>query len=373
MKKRYNKIIAVALSLFVVLSTCLFLFSEKQIFSENENRYFQPFPKLTFNSLKKGEYTAKLQNYVADHFYNRNQFMNIKTNYEKLIGKKDIGGVYLAQDNYLIEKYERPLNSDAIIKSLNNFYHSLNYINMNLMLVPTSITINQDKLPKLVKPFNQLDHMNYIYRHIKFNTIDVSQTLIDNNQNYQMFYYLDHHWTTYAAYFSYLELMKQNLMEPIPLTDFEIKEVSSDFKGTLYSKSNDYNRNPDKIHLFLYDKYNYQVNYVSSKIIKDSFYEMEHLKKKDKYAAFLDNNHPLIVITNQNIKTNLEIVIIKDSYANNFIPFVANHFKKVHVIDPRFYKLSITDYIKENKNIKDVLFLYNLNTIDSDNGIVTIN
>ena len=48
------------------------------------------------------------------------------------------------------------------------------------------------------------------------------------------------------------------------------------------------------------------------------------IDKKDKYALFLDNNHPLIVVTNNDIDTDREIVVIKDSYANSFIPFLIN-------------------------------------------------
>ncbi len=64
-------------------------------------------------------------------------------------------------------------------------------------------------------------------------------------------------------------------------------------------------------------------------------------------------------------------MIIKDSYANSIVPFLINHYEKIHVIDPRFYKLSISSYIEENK-IKDVLFLYNMNTIDTDLGILSV-
>ena len=64
--------------------------------------------------------------------------------------------------------------------------------------------------------------------------------------------------------------------------------------------------------------------------------------------------------------------LIKDSYANSFIPFLIQHYEKVHVIDPRFYKDSSQEYIRSNDSIRDLLFLYNMNTIDSDIGILTI-
>jgi len=77
----------------------------------------------------------------------------------------------------------------------------------------------------------------------------------------------------------------------------------------------------------------------------------------------------LIQITNE--EGNDEILVIKDSYANSFIPFLTNHYNKVHVIDLRFYNTSITEYIKEN-NIENVLFLYNIQGIDEDLGIYRI-
>jgi len=373
MKELYNRIIAILISIFIMVFSLLFIFSDKKVFSENENRYLQTFPKLTMKNLKDGSYTSKLQGYLSDHFIGRDTFMSIKTSYEKISGKKEINEVYLAKDNYLIEKYHKAVNNDKIIASLNNLYHELNYINMNLMLVPTSITINKDKLPKNAVTNNQLDTIKYIYDNIEFNTIDIYSTLMEHNKKYQMFYYLDHHWTTYAAYYAYQVYCDNNLLESIPIYEFDVKEVTDDFNGTLYSKSNDYSRKSDAITLFLYDKYTYSVNYVSKDIIKDSLYEMDYLNTKDKYSVFLDNNHPLVVVTNNEVNTKLEIAVIKDSYANSMIPFLANHYKKVHIIDPRFYKLSIAEYIKDKPNIKDMLILYNINTIDEDNGIVTIN
>ena len=100
-------------------------------------------------------------------------------------------------------------------------------------------------------------------------------------------------------------------------------------------------------------------------------YEESYLSKKDKYSYFLDNNHYFIEITNNEISTNEELLVIKDSYANAFIPFLVGNYKKIYVIDPRYYKKSISEYIQQKK-IKNVLFLYNIKTIDNDLGIISI-
>lgn len=371
MKTLYNKIIALFISLFIIIFALIFLFSKSKEFSENENRYLQTKPKFSFSSLVKGQYIEKLEDYFADQFPYRDSFMSIKTSFDKLLGKKDINGVYLCKDDYLIEKYETPVNSDKIIKVLNAFYQNINYVNLNLMLVPTSISINSDLLPNNVSS-NELEELEKIYSNITYNTINLYDTLKKQNKYYQMFYRTDHHWTSYGAYYAYLEYAKANNIDYLSLNSFDIEEVTNDFYGTLYSKSNDYTKKADNIYIFKTEGEDYQVEYLDNGKVTDTLYEMSYLKKKDKYAMFLDNNHSLIVVTNNNIKDNSEIIVIKDSYANSFVPFLARHFKKVHIVDPRYYQDSISEYIKENKNIKDALILYNMNTLDSDLGILTI-
>ena len=152
---------------------------------------------------------------------------------------------------------------------------------------------------------------------------------------------------------------------------FQIQHISELKKCSLslYSKVFTTNQEKDKIHKINLKDIDFTVNY--SDKTTNSLYEESYLKEKDKYSYFLNTNKPLIEITNNKIKSNEEILIIKDSFANSFIPMLANHYKKVHVIDPRYYNLAISDYIKEH-NLKNVLLLYNINNIDTDTGILKL-
>lgn len=364
MKKNFLSIFIIVFVLGFALS---FVFLPKKEFSENENRYLEKFPKFSFDNLLSGKYIEGLENYLADHFPLRDTFMSIKTKYQLLIRQKLINGVYVGKDEYLFQKYEAPVNTDKLINKLNEFY-SNNNINMNIMLVPSSGVINKDKLPNNVSFDLQLETIKYIYDNLKFNGIDVTNSLIEGSKNYEMYYRLDHHWTTYGAYYAYLEFCKSNNIEPLELDSFRHITITNSFNGTLYSKANIYSYKPDKIDIFLNDS-KLNVNYVASNRITDTLYEDKHLNTKDKYAYFLDGNHPVIQIANEEQEG--EILIIKDSYANSFIPFLTNHYNKIHVIDLRFYNGSVTEYIKENK-IDNVLFLYNIQGIDNDTGIYKI-
>jgi hypothetical protein len=68
------------------------------------------------------------------------------------------------------------------------------------------------------------------------------------------------------------------------------------------------------------------------------------------------------------VKSVGNLLLVKDSYANSFIPFLAQHYKKIVVVDPRYFYDDINDIIKAN-NISQVLFLYNGNTFFTDDSL----
>lgn len=369
---KYKKIMASIMTVIILLFTIVFFVKKDVNFSENENRYLSKFPKFNFNDLINDKYISKLEDYFKDQFPNRDFFIRVNSMTNVISLKKEINGVYIGKDNYLIEKYDTPANYDKVISVLNDFYNNNSDINFNLMIVPTSIEINKDKLPKYVDSNNEYENIKYIYSNINFDYIDVYDTLLEHNSKYQMFYYLDHHWTTYGAYYGYVEYAKKMGFTPYDMNRFNITEVTNNFNGTLYSKTGIYNRDSDSIYVFDYPN-DITVNYVDTGVISDTMYDYSYLDKKDKYSLFLDNNHSLIVIdNNDNIDTDKEIIVIKDSYANSLVPFLVNHYKKVHIIDPRYYNMTISDYINDNPNIKNGLILYHASVIDTDVGIMGI-
>ncbi|MEG2322225.1 MAG: DHHW family protein [Bacilli bacterium] len=358
------KITSILICLFVLGFSIFFMFNPKKEFSSNENRYLEKWPKYSFSNLEDGSYIKKVESYLTDHFIFRDNFMGIKTSYQQLIGLKKINNVYLGQD-YLIEDFSKPINTDKFIDKLNSFYLNNKDIKMNLMLVPNSISINSSKLPFLATSYDQKGLITDIYDKVNFDSINVYDTIYDANRNNQMYYRLDHHWTSTGAYLAYLEYCKANGLEPN--LNYKIKTVTDDFNGTLYSKANIYNMKADHIDIY---EYNNNLNVIYNDHTTNSLYEEKYLSVKDKYSYFLDNNHALIKIINKDVKTS-KLLVIKDSYANSFIPFLVNNYEEVHVIDPRYYNMSISDYIKENK-IDNVLFLYNLTSIDNNTGVFNL-
>lgn len=365
-----RKLPVVIICILVLVFSAWLCIGKKKEFSEQENRYLSSFPELSWESLKEGEYTADLESYLTDHFPLRDFFMGIRTGFELAAGNREINDVYIADDGYLIEKYQKPQNTEKIIRAFKGLKESVKEAEVYLMLVPTASVIYNDKLPKGAPVNSQLETMQTIYEEASCKPVYVRDALEFYKEGTEpLFYHTDHHWTSFGAYTAYQEFCRAKGFKAVELDSLEKKIVTEEFKGTVYSKVNDYMHEGDEITIYENPALKLTVNYTDTGEVSDSLYNYEYLEKKDKYSFFLNNIHPLTEITNETASTEEELVLVKDSYANCMVPFLVNHYRKIYVVDPRYYKQSVSELVNANPAVKDVLLLYNMNTIDTDLGI----
>jgi hypothetical protein len=97
---------------------------------------------------------------------------------------------------------------------------------------------------------------------------------------------------------------------------------------------------------------------------------MGNLTKKDKYTVFFNGNHGLIRITTDNTEGR-RLLIVKDSYANSLIPLLTSHFSEIDVIDLRYYDGDVLK-LTEDRQIHDMLILYNITTFFEDPSIKSL-
>lgn len=363
---------ALIIALPVIVLDLLFLASPKKEFSENENRYLASFPKITAESISSGDFTAELNHWLSDHFPFRDGFMNLKTQAELLEGRKEINGIFIGRDGYLIEPYQKPEHPEKTIRCLKGFYEALpEAVETRLMLVPTAVWTLTDKLPTHAPVKDEREDAETIVRETGIQAVDCFTALKEaaEETDAQLYYKSDHHWTTYGAYCGYRAYCESAGITPLPLSSWEAETVTEEFLGTIYSKVNDYSMQGDSIVSFSHPEDKLTVLYEDTGKESKSLYDPEYLSKKDKYSYFLSNLHPFIMVTNEAAETERALVVIKDSYANSMVPFLAHHFKKVCIFDTRYYKTGPSYFIKEHPEVTDVLILYNINTLDTDPGI----
>lgn len=364
----------------VLALTAAFFVSPTKTFSENENRWLAHFPALSRESLLSGQYMTDIGTYLSDHFPFRDFFMGLKTQTELAEGCREIGGVYIADDGYLIERYEKPVNTEKIGEILHTFAGKIEALgkerehglNLRLMLVPTASCILSDLVADDAPGYDQTETMERLYELSGIRAVDCSPFLRKAREDGQIYYRLDHHWTTFGAYAGYLAFCQEMGFQPVPLEEMKSRTVTSDFKGTIYSKVNDYTAAGDAITIYENPADRLIVDYTDTGETSESLYNLDYLDQKDQYSLFLDNLHSLIEITNETAETDRELVLLKDSYANCMVPFLVRHFRKIYVFDTRSYRLGPSAFISEHPGVTDILILYNMNTLDSDLGIRAI-
>lgn len=351
------------------LSACLLIMPKKE-FSENENRYLEKMPELSVKTVLGGEYTESLGDWLADHFPMRDFFMGLKTGAEMAGGRREINHIYIAKDDYLIEPYAEPQNTERIVDTLVRFYEKIkeNDVAVSLMLVPTAVTVYSDRLPAYAPSSDQMKTAREIYDATGIPAVDCSEKLLAASEE-QLYYRTDHHWTTAGAYCGYLAYCEEKGISPVPREALDPSTVTDEFAGTLYSKVNDYSHKKDEITIFTNPADELVVTYPDTEEVSDSLYNFDYLSQKDKYSMFLNNIHPLVEIENKKAASDAVLMLIKDSYANSMVPFLAHHYKKIYVFDTRYYKEGPSAFLAEHGEITDVLLLYNMNTLDNDSGI----
>ena len=358
----YKSILAVCLLIYISAIIFLNNIIGDKVFSESENRKLEQAPKFSTSQVADGRYTNNYEKYVSDQFPMRDFWIGVKSTTEKVMGKKENNGIYLGKDGYLLEKFNKAKNEEleSKINKINELALKIPNKNIYFMLIPSSSEILKDKLPAYAPNDSQIEVIEGTKKSLskEINFVDIYETLYSHREDY-IYYKTDHHWTSDGAYLAYSKLMEAMDFEPHGEDYFKKSKVSDEFYGSLYSKSGFRNIKPDE--LVLYSPKTDQaieVEYVEEEKESNSIYSMENLDKKDKYTVFLDGNHPYIKIKT-NCRENKKLLIIKDSFANSFVPFLTGHFSEIHIIDPRYYSKGMVDLIKE-ENIKDILILYSI-------------
>lgn len=230
-----------------------------------------------------------------------------------------------------------------------------------------------DKLPAHARLFDQAKYIDQIEKQMKdCRVTDVREKLLSHNEDY-IYYKTDHHWTSEGAYLAYETWCDSTGMESTPLADLKKQVATKKFRGSLYSKILDADSAYDSIWTYGDTK---QKAYgsdcsltIDEKKQTDSCYDTAQLSQKDKYKYFFGDNYGTVQILSDHARhQDRNLLVIKDSFANTFVPFATENYGQITMIDLRYYNGNVEEYMKEHK-ITDVLVLYNITNFISDRNL----
>lgn len=372
-KQQSWNIIALFLILIFGFTIATFLKPETK-HSESENRDLATMPEISVESLLNGEFEADYEEYLTDQFVARDGWIGLKTAIEQAMLKSESKDIYFAADDYLIEKHTGVFTSDTAslnIRVLQQFAQEYEeqFVDghMTFMVVPNAVDILRDKLPAYASPYDEADYLGQIKAALPSGIWFDVRSILHEHSGEEIYYRTDHHWETLAAFYVYQEWARQQGFAVPEQSDFEIKTVTEDFEGTIQSKLGIGTRT-DSIELY-YPKeeiyYSIQKNFDAD--TGDGIYDYAALRTKSKYNVFFGGNHALVRISTRS-GTGRRLLVIKDSYAHCFVPFLMTEFDQIDMLDIRYYNQRLSDLVADEE-YTDLLFLYNAAGFAEDTGI----
>lgn len=366
MKKMRKFLLPVLFMSAIIIMSAVIFFAPKKTYSENEKRVLASFPKISVESVLSGKLQDETEAYISDHIPGRDFFVGINSYYSYLLGRNSLGDIYKAEDGYLINAPKED-KAGNFIKNMNNIeaFTKKSGIPSTLMIIPSAGYIMEDKLPLFSKSYDDASLFrtaSELTPDISF--FDVRQTLCDAyKNNTQIYYRTDHHLTSegsYAIYNAYCDFKGLNC----PLKEQYTIEKHGGFYGTTYSSSGYWLTDADNIEIWdLGLNAEVTLEEKDSKT-SDTMFFRGHLENKDMYPVFLDGNHGYVRIENPHAPEG-NLLIIRDSFAQNAAPFLSYNYKNIHMLDMRYYRNSMKSFL-DAYEIDEILYLFGIDTLKTD-------
>lgn len=378
-KFRESSLFSIVACIILVISIASLIIPDKSVSDAYDNKLDYA-PKINLNSLWDGSFAQSYEKYVNDQIWLRDSFLKAKSFTEWILLKTESNGVSYGQGQYMFSKFYN-FQTDTLVNNLDAIdifsYNSVN--DVSVMVVPSASYPLVDSLPGGLPVVDQGYYISEIYRYLSntTNTINIKDRLAISTSEY-IYYRTDPHWTTYGASLAYEQFALSRDFHAYKYESGKATKVAG-YLGSNYSKCKAFNVRSDTIEYFDFpaevsfrdfvtDEYgNTQIQNVT----RDGLYDYSKFDSSDKYQAFLHGSHDYAVIKSERNSSKMDtIVVICDSFAYSFIPFLTQNYNEIIMIDMRFYTGSFEE-IRDTR-YDDVLVLLGFETICENSGIVQL-
>ena len=353
------------------------LFWPKRTQIELENRKAAQSPAFSIEGLLDGSWQSSFAIWMQDQFVLRDQWINAQRATDEIVFQKvEEGGILIGNDQWLFTKLFTVDDStqkqlDKNVQAVSDF--AAKYPGkVTFLLAPSASVIYSEELPAGAPMVDENAMLDEIFSEIgqSADVLDLRDVFTANKDQY-LYFKTDHHWTPLGAYLAYQQFCTLKGLTPFDCAARESATVE-DFQGTHYSATRLWNVENDSI-----TYYPLENPMTIFRITGEAQYEpettenlinTEKFSTRDKYAAFLDGNNGYSVIEGNGTGS---ILVVKDSYANSFIPYLTENYAKIGVVDFRNFKYGLDSTIAQ-EGYDQILILYNFQTFIADTNLIYI-
>jgi len=367
MSKFTSGLTAILLLVFIGIFSFATIIKPKEFFSETENRELAKAPEISSDALLNGSCTNGLSRYLTDHFAGRSALVEFRTKTKSQIGETIVNDVYIDSGMLLNTKKSSEKALPDYANAINRFaadYSGTVYITV----IPSSAGVYSDILPVYLQsnPENQRINSFYDMLDADIRRIDAFNILKMMKESY-IYYRNDTKWTSYGAYCVYRTVIQKLGFIPTSYDKYTIEHVADSFRGNLYSKTLYSNAKPDILDIYdypngekvtscmVYDNY--------GRASEGSLYDRSKLNSGYMYDMYLGSDAPAMKIETT-VNNDRKLLVVKDSYADCFIPFLIQHYSSITVLSLEQMNEEIDNYVNTSE-YEQILFIFGKDCMDS--------
>lgn len=355
----YGALLVILLCAGMLLS----LLHPSRTFSAAENRQLQQRVMPWEESVLDQDYQDAVSAFVSDQFPRREGWMQLRSDILAALQEKNVEDVYIANDDSLIQAFTPDMAlGKKQVEAVNDFAARHEDMAVSLLLAPTRIAFAADTISRDPSQPLQRDVYDELCGMLdeSVSNTDVWDTLQSHQDEY-IYFYSDHHWTPLGAKYAAQTFLGETL------DDYESVNAVSGFHGSL-SRQIAWTHAQDDLQLQLpKEETPYTVEDPAEETTTTTLYDSDALSSADPYTVFFGGNAPLLRI-DAALANGKRLLIVKDSYANAFIPYLIPCYEEIVIVDPRYYYDDLEALI-ESEEITETMFLFNMNTFTSDDSL----
>ena len=278
----------------------------------------------------------------------------------------NLGYTYLYYDRGLEQFTASASVRESYISTINMLKNAVGSANFYHMLVPTQVEFTD--IPSNIKQednFYNLSQKTFIDAvagalasgSIDVNVYDRLKAAYEAEE--YLYFRTDINWTALAAYYAYTDFAAAAGFSPAALEAFPVKSYEP-FLGRFYTATGAeiLKDNADSILYYDVDSVNACVVTMYSNNATYNNRRLTYGEVSDTsngYNVFLGGVASRFKITTE--QTNgKKILVVGDTSAMPFVPFLTSDYQEVHLVNPQYYKGDISAFVQEN-GIDDVLVM----------------
>lgn len=369
-KKRITpNLVAVVLFAAAIAAVPLFwLFAPVQTFSAAERRNLAEPPKLSLRAEEEWSFDDDTEAFLADRMPLREVLVGINAYEQLLTGRQAALEVYRDREGYLVEApivVERA-EAERRLSRIARFSEAVG-LPAHLLAVPSTGYLRRDALPKTLAALYHDDTLlQWIEAYPGLESVPLPAFF---ERGREWFYRTDHHWTADGAYAAYCAYMEATGREALPYDAFYAHRADG-YVGSTRSRSALW-LTPGEQLVFLEPTDRVRVTFSDREGVFGSLLFEEHLSEYDWYPIFVDGNHPVTVIENLDAAEEDVLLLLKDSFGNSLVPLLVPSYRKIVMVDPRYYRGSVSELAAEH-GASELLLCYSLERIMTDTALLLL-